>query len=83
MERLLSAKEVGALIGYRDGDAVRRAMRQMIHTEKPLRVTESALQKWINERSYRPGIGDRDIGIRCQEKGRNRVPEAERIPRRK
>lgn len=77
MERLLSAKEVGALIGYRDGDAVRRAMRQMIHTEKPLRVTESALERWISERSYRPG------GAKETRKGRNRLPAEERIPRRR
>ena len=77
MERLLSAKEVGALIGYRDGDAVRRAMRQMIHTERPLRVTESALERWISERSYKPG------GERAAQKGRGRIADSERIPRRK
>ena len=77
MERLLSAREVAEVIGYRDGDAVRRAMRQMIHTEKPLRVTESALQRWINERSYSPG------GEQVKRKGRNRLPEDQRIPRRR
>ena len=55
MEKLLSAKEVAGIIGYKDLDKARRVIRECIHTENPLRVSERALQEWINRRTYGPG----------------------------
>jgi len=55
MEKMLSAKDVAGIIGYKDLDKARRVIRECIHTENPLRVSESALQAWINGRTYCPG----------------------------
>lgn len=54
MERMLDVKEVGQILSLKDPDVIRRKMREMIHMEGPLRVSESALQAWINQRTYRP-----------------------------
>ena len=54
MDRMLGMKEVGAILGYKTPDVIRRTMRQMVHMERPLRVSESALQAFINQRTYRP-----------------------------
>ena len=55
MDRWMNAKEVGRILGYKDPDAVRRIMRSMVHMEEPLRVSESALEGWIAQRTFRPG----------------------------
>lgn len=73
MERMLDVKEVGKILCLKDPDVIRRKMREMIHMEGPLRVSESALQAWINQRTYRPAGAKRDAG----------VPAEERIPRRR
>lgn len=54
IERMLSAKDVAGIIGYKDLDKARRVIRQCIHTECPLRVSESALETWIANRTFRP-----------------------------
>ena len=72
MERWMGMKEVGAILGYKTPDLIRRTMRQMVHMEKPLRVSESALQAWINQRTYRPA---------GQAEGQ--APAEGRIPRRR
>ena len=54
MDRQLTPAEVGQILGYKDPDTIRRIMRQMIHMENPLRVTERALEAWISERTYKP-----------------------------
>lgn len=54
MDRMLRVKEVGEILGYRTPDVIRKTMRQMVHMEQPLRVSESALQAWINQRTFRP-----------------------------
>ena len=55
MDKLLSAKEVAAIIGYKDLDKARKVIRECVHTENPLRVSEKALEAWINGRTYVPG----------------------------
>lgn len=75
MDRMMTPAEVGKILGYKDQETVRRIMRQMIHMEGPLRVTETELQKWINERTYKP------VNFYTED-----VPEvsaADRIPRRR
>lgn len=74
MERLLSAKEVAGIIGFKDMDRARRVIRECVHTENPLRVSESALQEWINGKSFLPGNT-----VRVQEF----VDNLNRIPRRR
>ena len=54
MEKMLTPANVAEILGYKDLDSARRIMRGMIHMENPLRVTETALEGWINERMYRP-----------------------------
>lgn len=71
MERMLDVKEVGKILSLKDPDVIRRKMREMIHMEGPLRVSESALQAWINQRTYRPA-GTKE-----------KAPAEERIPRRR
>ena len=53
MERLLTAKEVAER--YRcSPDTARRYMRQMVHMEHPLMVTEKAVSEWEQSRTYYP-----------------------------
>lgn len=59
MDRLMKPAQVAEILGMKDMDAVRRIMRQMVHMEKPLRVTEGALQGWINARMYKPVGGEK------------------------
>ena len=54
MERMLTPAEVARVMGYKDLETARKIMRKMVHMEGPLRVTEKALEGWINERMYRP-----------------------------
>lgn len=54
MEKMLTPADVAEILGYKDQDTARKIMRGMIHMENPLRVTEKALEGWINERMYRP-----------------------------
>ncbi len=55
MDRLLSAKEVAAIVGYKDLEKARKVIRECVHTENPLRVSEKALEAWINGHTYVPG----------------------------
>lgn len=74
MERWLRATTVAEILDYKDMDKVRLIMREMVHMENPLRVTESALEAWIAQRVYRPA------GNRAE----SRTSRAEgRIPRRR
>ena len=78
MDRLMKPAEVAEALGYRDMNRVREIMREMIHMESPLRVSEKALEKWINQRMYegiRCGGGDPSTSLRMTKEGR--------IPRRK
>lgn len=75
MERMMRAKAVAEILDYKDMDAVRRIMRGMVHMENPLRVSESALQGWIAQRTYRPAGADAETHAMAQEGGR--------IPRRR
>lgn len=54
MDRLLNAKQVAGIIGYKDMARVRKIIRECVHLENPLRVSESALEAWINQKMYRP-----------------------------
>lgn len=73
LEKMLRPAEVAEILGYRDLDRVRAIMREMIHMEKPLRVPVSALQTWINERTY----------TARKETGRAATATGDRIPRRR
>ena len=72
MERLMTPAEVADVMGYKHTEAARRIMRQMVHMEKPLRVTERALQGWINQRMQRG-----------EERTRAKAETEDRIPRRR
>ena len=75
MDRMMTPAEVGKILGYKDQETVRRIMRQMIHMEGPLRVTETELQKWINERTYKP--------VNLYTEAVPEISAADRIPRRR
>ena len=53
MNRLLTAKDIAERYGKSEKTAM-RYMRQMVHMEKPLRVTEQAVEAWEIERTYDP-----------------------------
>jgi hypothetical protein len=53
LDRLLSAKDIAERYGKSEKTAM-RYMRQMEHMEKPLRVTEQALEAWEIGRTYEP-----------------------------
>ena len=78
MTKQLTPAEVGQILGYKDGDTVRRIMRQMVHMENPLRVTEKTLEAWISQRTYGPGGG-----TKAKQTRRRTEETANRIPRRK
>ena len=74
IEPMLKAAQVAEILGYKDDDKAREIMRQMVHMERPLRVTAKALEKWISERMYQP----------VHNSGTGRTQQAEdRIPRRR
>ena len=54
MEKMLSAKDVAGIIGFKDMDKARRVIRECVHMENPLRVSESALEAWIAGKSILP-----------------------------
>lgn len=53
MKKLLSVKDICERYGCTEKTA-RSYMRQMIHMEKPLRVTEETLEAWEANRTYMP-----------------------------
>ncbi len=71
MERLMTPAEVASVLGYKDTEPARRIMRQMVHMEKPLRVTERALQGWINQRMQGGGT---ETETRTRERTSDRIP---------
>ena len=53
MKRLLTARDIAERYGKSEKTAM-RYMRQMEHMEKPLRVTEQAVEAWEISRTYEP-----------------------------
>jgi len=53
LQVLYSPKQVAERYGVSEKTAT-RYMRKMDHQEKPLRVTERALEAWENGRTYEP-----------------------------
>lgn len=53
MNRLLTAKDIAERYQKSEKTAM-RYMRQMEHMEKPLRVTEQAVEAWEIMRTYEP-----------------------------
>lgn len=53
MNKLLTAKDIAERYGRSEKTAM-RYMRQMEHMEKPLRVTEQAVEAWEISRTYEP-----------------------------
>lgn len=53
MKKLLTAKDIAERYGKSEKTAM-RYMRQMEHMEKPLRVTEQAVEAWEMSRTYEP-----------------------------
>lgn len=53
MKKLLGVAEIRERYGCSEATA-RKYMRQMVHMEKPLRVTEDAVAAWEIERTYNP-----------------------------
>lgn len=81
VEKLLTAEDVAGImrVGKRTAYAY---MRQMIHMEKPMRVTEAALRAWIAGRSVAPEEKKRR-GVNTGRRRMTVVPEDYRIPRRR
>lgn len=73
MDRMLGMKEVGEILSLKTPEVIRRTMRQMVHMEGPLRVSESALQAWINQRTYRPA-GETESFDFAQDDRKERIP---------
>ena len=53
MKRLLAAKDIAERYGVSVETAM-RYMRKMEHMERPLRVTEEAVEAWEISRTYEP-----------------------------
>lgn len=79
--RRLSPKEVAAEMGCSVATA-RARMRQIVHTEKPLTVTESEISMWYEKREYHPVEDQKRIRTYCRHMA---VDEQENylIPRRR
>ena len=56
MSRLLTVADICERYQCKDKTA-RRYMRQMEHMERPLRVTEKALEAWESSRTYESASG--------------------------
>ena len=54
MEKLLSARDIAERYEISERTAM-RYMRKMRHMEKPLRVTERAVEEWENAKTFEPG----------------------------
>ena len=52
MPKLLKSSDIAEMMGV-SIDTARNYMRAMLHTEKPLRVSEAAFEAWLNQRTYR------------------------------
>ena len=72
MDRLMTPAEVADILGYKDVGVAREIMRSMVHMEKPLRVTERALQGWISQRMQGGGTATAE-----------KAEATDRIPRRR
>ena len=53
LQHHLTVKEVAEHMGC-SATTARIRMRQMVHTESPLTVTENELNRWWNERTFAP-----------------------------
>lgn len=63
MKKLLGVAEIRERYGCSEATA-RKYMRQMVHMEKPLRVTEDAVAAWEIGRTYNPvspGAGGKTV----------------------
>lgn len=53
MKRLMSVKQIAER--YKCGlTTARKYMRQMVHMESPLMVTEQAVEEWESRKTYEP-----------------------------
>ena len=83
MDKLLTAADIMARYQC-TAPTARAYMRQMIHAEKPLRVTESALRQWETDRTRGPGEkAGPEKWPRGKNRGSRRIVTDYRIPRRR
>ena len=78
MDRLMKPAEVAEALGYRDMNRVREIMRSMVHMEGPLRVSEKALERWVNGRTFMGMSSNEQLTMNNEQ-----LKLADRIPRRK
>ena len=78
MDRLMKPAEVAEALGYRDMNRVREIMRSMVHMEGPLRVSEKALEGWVNGRTLMGMSSNEQLTMNNEQ-----LKLVDRIPRRK
>lgn len=54
MRKLLTVSDIQARYQLKSETTARKYMRQMEHMEKPLRVTEAAVDRWEDSRTINP-----------------------------
>lgn len=76
MKKLLTVSDIQDRYKLKSATTARAYMRQMEHMEKPLRVTEAAVERWEESRTINPAENaERLVRIRRQKPtGRFLIP---------
>ncbi len=75
MKKLLTVSDIQDRYQLKSATTARAYMRQMEHMEKPLRVTEAAVECWEESKTINPAEkAERRMRIRQQPTGRFQIP---------
>ena len=54
MDKFFTVSGIQELFGFKDARTARKVMREMEHTERPLMVTERAVNAWVAKKTLPP-----------------------------
>ena len=54
IDTMYTVKDICELLGFKDARTARKTMREMEHTERPLLVSERAVNAWIMRKTLPP-----------------------------
>lgn len=75
MKKLLTVSDIQDRYNLKSAATARTYMRQMEHMEKPLRVTEAAVERWEESKTINPAEkAKRRMRIRKQPTGKFQIP---------
>ena len=75
MKKLLTVSDIQERYQLKSATTARSYMRQMEHMEKPLRVTEAAVERWEENKTINPAEkAERRMRIQRQPSGKFQIP---------